>query len=127
MSNPDVNLAQLVAAIRQNDGAHLHHEVMRNFFEIDASLARRRCGWKGIRVFGHLGRTMIVRQNHIEGANVGVRFEPLGALASGIQACQWLVADNMATQSAQPVEATPKGAAREQSRLNGAGTRGVGT
>ena len=37
VSNPDTNLAQLVAAIRQNEGAHLHDRVMRNYFEIDVS------------------------------------------------------------------------------------------
>ena len=37
VSNPDVNLAQLVAAIRQNEGAHLHDRVMQHFFEIAAS------------------------------------------------------------------------------------------
>ena len=35
VSNPDVNLAQLVAAVRQNEGAQLHDRVMRNCFEID--------------------------------------------------------------------------------------------
>jgi hypothetical protein len=35
ISNPDVNLLHTLAAIRQNQGAHLHHEVMRNFLDID--------------------------------------------------------------------------------------------
>jgi hypothetical protein len=35
VTNPDVMLPQTLAAIRQNQGAHLHHEVMRNFFGID--------------------------------------------------------------------------------------------
>ena len=35
IGNPDVNLPHTLAAIRQNQGAHLHHEVMRNFLDID--------------------------------------------------------------------------------------------
>ena len=37
VSNPDVTLTQLVAAIRQNEGAHLHDRVIQNFFAFEAS------------------------------------------------------------------------------------------
>jgi len=47
----------------------------------------------GVRVFGILGRLMIVRQNHLEGVTVGIRVNPVHANPQITH--QWLVADNM--------------------------------
>lgn len=55
---------------------------------------------EGIRIYGYLGPRMIARGNHIEGASIGIRVEPLDVLKSA----QWLVADTMAS-GAIPVEA----------------------
>jgi hypothetical protein len=37
VADPDRDLPQLIGAIRQNEGAHLHDRVIRHFFEIDVS------------------------------------------------------------------------------------------
>jgi hypothetical protein len=59
---------------------------------------------EGIRVWGVLGRMMIVRQNHITGFSVGVRVNPLNFSPTK---SQWLVADNVAPGSQAAVELTP--------------------
>jgi uncharacterized protein DUF6519 len=46
----------------------------------------------GIRVWGILGRLMVVRQNHVVGANVGVRITPVGKDPTSMR---WIVGDNM--------------------------------
>jgi len=47
---------------------------------------------EGIRIFGHLGRMIVVRQNFIANCSDAVKIKPLGALQN---TNQWLVADNM--------------------------------
>ncbi len=56
---------------------------------------------EAIRAFGHFGPRAIVRQNHISGATVGIRFEPIGP---GLARPQWIVTDNVASGAAQVVE-----------------------
>jgi hypothetical protein len=56
---------------------------------------------EGIRVFGQVDRRVIVQANHMVGATVGVRFD---ALAAGFARPNWLITDNLAVQSSQPVE-----------------------
>ena len=73
-----------------------------NFVNIVRDSSNTRLRAEGIRVYGHLGQRMIARANHIEGATVGVRVEPLPLTT--LKDRQWLVADTMAT-NANPVEA----------------------
>ncbi len=62
----------------------------------------------GIRVFGFLGRLIVVRQNELRGCTIGVRFhaiqgrDPLDATEMNMRK-QWLVADNMASNAATAV------------------------
>jgi len=59
----------------------------------------------GILIYGHLGRMMIVRQNHLVGSTVGIRVIPL----SGDEGKpQWIVTDNVAPHSENAVLAPPK-------------------
>lgn len=53
---------------------------------------------EGIRVFGYMGKRMIVRHNHIADFNTGVRFNPLNPLGDPRRP-QWLIADNVASVS----------------------------
>jgi len=46
----------------------------------------------GVRVFGTLGRMVMVRQNHLAGCTTGVRVEPLNQTLRTVE--QWRVADN---------------------------------
>jgi hypothetical protein len=48
----------------------------------------------GVRVFGSLGRMMIVRQNYLVGVTTGIRVNPVHSPPANSN--QWLVADNMA-------------------------------
>jgi hypothetical protein len=63
----------------------------------------------GIRVFGYLGRMMIVRQNHMVGFNVGIYVEPLGDISASQQ---WLVTDNMAVSAQQVVKVAARATAK---------------
>jgi hypothetical protein len=59
----------------------------------------------GVRVFGVLGRLMIVRQNHLEGVTVGIRVNPVHANPQITH--QWLVADNMVPSPQALIVAPP--------------------
>jgi hypothetical protein len=56
----------------------------------------------GIRVFGRLGRMAIIRENHLTGFNIGVRFELRGALPL---TPMWMINDNLAEGSNPAVRA----------------------
>jgi uncharacterized protein DUF6519 len=56
----------------------------------------------GIRVFGRMGRSIVIRENHLAGFNIGVRFELRGATPT---APMWLINDNLAEGSSIPVSA----------------------
>jgi uncharacterized protein DUF6519 len=49
---------------------------------------------EGIRVWGHLGPLMILRENHVSVGRIGLRVEHVGPLKK-LGAQQWLAADNM--------------------------------
>lgn len=59
----------------------------------------------GIYIYGHLGRMMIVRQNHLVNSTVGIRVVPL---SGGEGKPQWIVADNVAPKSDNAVLAPPE-------------------
>jgi hypothetical protein len=50
----------------------------------------------GIRVFGRLGRMAIIRENHLTGFDVGIRFELRGQPPT---APMWMINDNLAVGS----------------------------
>jgi hypothetical protein len=56
----------------------------------------------GIRVFGRMGRSIMIRENHLSGFNIGVRFVLRGVTPN---APMWLINDNLAEGSAVPVSA----------------------
>jgi hypothetical protein len=56
----------------------------------------------GIRVFGRLGRSLMIRENHLTGFNIGIRFELRGATPP---TPMWLINDNLAEGSNPPVSA----------------------
>ena len=56
----------------------------------------------GIRVFGRLGRSIMIRENHLTGFNVGIHFELRGASPA---TPMWLINDNLAEGSNPPVSA----------------------
>jgi hypothetical protein len=57
----------------------------------------------GIRVYGVLGRMMVIRQNHLSGFPLGVRVLPLRAVQG--QANLWAVTDNVMPQALLKVDA----------------------
>jgi hypothetical protein len=59
----------------------------------------------GVRVFGILGRMMIVRQNYLVGVTTGIRVNPVHP--PPVNSNQWLVADNMAPGAQSLVVAPP--------------------
>ncbi len=59
---------------------------------------------EAIVLHGVLGRRMVVRQNHISAATVGIALRPLGA---GFARPQWIVTDNFAGSAATVVTVTP--------------------
>jgi len=58
---------------------------------------------EGIRVYGRLGRMMILRQNYMTQCNIGIRVKPLDIVRRG--GVQWLVSDNMMANADLPVDA----------------------
>jgi hypothetical protein len=57
---------------------------------------------EGIRIFGHSGRMMIVKQNHLENFTVGIYVNPLNQIRQEL--FQWAVTDNMAPKARMVVE-----------------------
>lgn len=72
---------------------------------------------EGIRVFGYLGKTMIVRHNYLSAFPVGIRVVPMSAPGVSIDSSpgpyqrelqhgnQWLIADNMFDGAGTPIDA----------------------
>ncbi|HUW66948.1 MAG TPA: DUF6519 domain-containing protein [Candidatus Nanoarchaeia archaeon] len=79
--------------------------VQDNYARVKRSPVTSKVSIDGIRIQGHLGRMMIVRQNHLVGSTVGIRVIPL----SGDEGKpQWIVTDNVAPNSENAVLAPPK-------------------
>ncbi len=58
---------------------------------------------EGVRVYGWIGRRMMVRENHMVGVDVGVR---LTSLNRNLNGNLWIITENLAVQAAQVVRAT---------------------
>lgn len=75
---------------------------------------RGRAGAEGVRVFGQLGRFMIVRQNHLSGFTTGIRIVPLNPeKENDRRRQQWLVIQNIAENAQRAVDAPPSVADHE--------------
>ncbi len=64
----------------------------------------------GVRIFGRVGRSIIIRENHLQGFNTGVHFELRGAAP---KTPMWLINDNLAENSSLVVSA-PNGANKDK-------------
>ena len=79
--------------------------VQDNYARVKRSPVTSKVSIDGILIHGHLGRMMIVRQNHLVGSTVGIRVIPL----SGDEGKpQWIVTDNVAPNSENAVLAPSK-------------------
>jgi hypothetical protein len=58
---------------------------------------------EGIRVFGTIGRRMIVRENHLQRFTTGIIVAPFVESADRTRRNQWLVSENIAEGAAVPV------------------------
>jgi nitrous oxidase accessory protein NosD len=63
----------------------------------------------GIRVYGHLGKFMIIRQNHVVDFRTGIFIKPLNVVSTPL----WLVQYNMLQNSEKQVDA-PNSVKKEQ-------------
>jgi hypothetical protein len=66
----------------------------------------RRLDTEGIRIFGWLGRMILIRQNYLAGCSIGIRMTATGSSAGKNQ---WLICDNLTPSASQAVVA-PNGA-----------------
>ena len=57
---------------------------------------------EGIRIFGYLGRMMIVRKNHLENFTIGTYINPLNEISK--QLFQWVVTNNISPNARIPLE-----------------------
>jgi hypothetical protein len=75
---------------------------------------------EGIRVHGHIGKMMIIRQNHLIGYTKGIHFWPIN---DGSGTYQWVITDNMAEGSIEeaflllPEEWNDKWSVEKQKKL----------
>jgi len=67
--------------------------VQNNQIQVQRYLWSRAIPIEGVRVFGYLGRMMLVRQNYMTHCTTGVRVQPLNGPSKKTN--QWQVADNM--------------------------------
>ena len=67
----------------------------------------------GIRVWGFLGPMVLVRQNHTDGADVGIRVRPAGGDLCWPDIHHWYISDNIAIGAEPPVDA-PSSFAQER-------------
>ncbi len=70
-----------------------------NHIEIRKSGLTKEESIDGIRIYGHIGRRAIVRQNYIEKASIGVNFAPIRSIYEESLPPQWVVAENMISGS----------------------------
>lgn len=81
-----------------------HLLIEDNRVNVNSFQASRSPTVEGVRVYGLLGRMMIVRQNFLENCTTGVFVKPL-RLGDRTTRDQWLVADNMMPHASTPVDA----------------------
>mgnify|MGYP000998810260 FL=1 len=74
-------------------------QIKDNHIEIRKSGLTKEESIDGIRIYGHMGRRAIVRQNYIEKASIGVNFAPIRSIYEESLPPQWVVAENMISGS----------------------------
>jgi len=75
--------------------------VRDNYIRVTRPRGTEKMRVEGVRIFGHLGRLAIARENHLVNVNIGIVVQPLPPLPQGRS--QWLVADNMSPGAQVPV------------------------
>ncbi len=87
-----------VTATRERHGIFVGNAasllVENNHLEIQRATRMATYRVEGIRVFGHVGRRVILRANHLAGFTVGIRFEPRTRFTGALQ---WVIDDTLAT------------------------------
>jgi hypothetical protein len=76
--------------------------IERNHLEVDR-VGGSMAPIEGIRVYGRIGRRMIVRENHLQRFTTGIIVAPFVESADRTRRNQWLVSDNIAEGAAVPV------------------------
>ncbi len=80
--------------------------IQNNFSRVVRNDMTGKLNIDGIRVHGHIGKMMIIRQNHLIGYTQGIHFWPIN---DGSGTYQWMITDNMAEGSiAEPVFLMPE-------------------
>ena len=77
--------------------------VQNNYASVRRFLVTSQVSIEGIRIYGHLGRMMVVRQNHLVGTTVGIRVVPLIVAGTRQRTPQWIVTDNVAPNARKAV------------------------
>jgi len=75
--------------------------IQNNYASVQRFPVTSKVSIDGIRIHGHLGRMMIVRQNHLVGTTTGIRVVPLSGAEHGTP--QWIVTDNVAPNARNAV------------------------
>jgi hypothetical protein len=94
--------------------------VENNYIRVKRFLFTLQKHIEGVRIFGYLGRMMLVKGNHLEHFTIGFYINPLNQIDK--QLFQWAVTDNMAPNASEVTEigARPKSGeteAEKQQRL----------
>ena len=76
--------------------------IENNYATIWRFLSTSKIPIDGIRVYGHLGKMMIIRQNHLVGTTVGIKIK---SLDNENGRPEWIVTDNVAPGASSAVEA----------------------
>lgn len=104
ISGNTVKVALPTTATRERHGIFVGNcssmVVENNYLTVKRFAKTQTLRIEGMRVFGYVDRRVIIRQNHLIGFNVGVRFNPLITF----QKPQWIITDNVATQAATVVD-----------------------
>ncbi len=97
----------LVPGARERHGIFVGNcqalHIKDNHIEVRKSGPTKEESIDGIRIYGHIGRRAIVRQNYIEKASVGVNFAPIRKIFVETLPPQWVVAENMISGSVNAI------------------------
>jgi hypothetical protein len=124
IENNTINIVFAPVAFKERYGIFIGNcnscIVANNYIRVKRFLSTLNKHIEGVRVFGHSGRMIFLRENHLEHFTVGIYFNPLNQF--GKQLFQWAVIDNLAPNASQVVEigARPKPGeteAKKQERL----------
>ena len=112
IENNTINIILAPVAFRERYGIFIGNcnssIVENNYIRVKRFLFTLKKQIEGIRIFGHLGRMMLVKGNHLEHFTIGFHINPLNRIDK--QLFQWAVTDNMTPNTRQVIEigARPK-------------------